>query len=200
MPFGETMAQQLGSNYYNSPYKFNGKELDGYDYAKKNYSSLVKGLGVNETFKIVTHSEGSAYGAGIARYLMEKGQKVEYLVHLSPDEGDEFTSPLGTGKTYELSYEGDFVTGNKAISDGLDVRAVVKPFKSKWDQFTSSHGSTRRAWVFGALRAMRTIERTIVNTPRDSLSAGLEGLEFYGDSYYQGNYLFTSFSINYSWP
>ena len=28
MPFGETMAQQLGSNYYNSPYKFNGKELD----------------------------------------------------------------------------------------------------------------------------------------------------------------------------
>jgi RHS repeat-associated protein len=28
LPFGETMAQQLGSNYYNTPYKFNGKELD----------------------------------------------------------------------------------------------------------------------------------------------------------------------------
>ena len=28
LPFGETMAQQLGNNYYNSPYKFNGKELD----------------------------------------------------------------------------------------------------------------------------------------------------------------------------
>jgi RHS repeat-associated protein len=28
LPFGETMVQQLGSNYYNSPYKFNGKELD----------------------------------------------------------------------------------------------------------------------------------------------------------------------------
>ena len=28
LPYGETMAQQLGSNYYNSPYKFNGKELD----------------------------------------------------------------------------------------------------------------------------------------------------------------------------
>lgn len=27
LPFGETMAEQLGSNY-NSPYKFNGKELD----------------------------------------------------------------------------------------------------------------------------------------------------------------------------
>lgn len=28
LPFGETMAQQLGNNYYNSPFKFNGKELD----------------------------------------------------------------------------------------------------------------------------------------------------------------------------
>ena len=28
LPFGETMAQQRGSNYFNSPYKFNGKELD----------------------------------------------------------------------------------------------------------------------------------------------------------------------------
>ncbi len=28
LPFGETMAEQLGSNYYNTPFKFNGKELD----------------------------------------------------------------------------------------------------------------------------------------------------------------------------
>lgn len=28
LPFGETMAEQKGSMYYNSPYKFNGKELD----------------------------------------------------------------------------------------------------------------------------------------------------------------------------
>ena len=28
LPFGETMAEQLGSNYFNTPYKFNGKELD----------------------------------------------------------------------------------------------------------------------------------------------------------------------------
>lgn len=189
-----------GSSYIGGDSSGGGREQNGYEYAKKNYSTLVKGLGVNETFKIVTHSEGSAYGAGVAKYLMEMGQKVEYLVHLSPDEGDEFTSPLGTGETYELSYQGDWVTGNKPISDGVDVRAIVKPFKSKWDQFTSSHGSTKSAWVFGALRAMRTIERTIVNTPRDSLSAGLEGLEFYGGSYIQSGYLFTSFSINYSWP
>ena len=28
LPFGETMAEQLGGEYYNTPYKFNGKELD----------------------------------------------------------------------------------------------------------------------------------------------------------------------------
>jgi RHS repeat-associated protein len=28
LPFGETMAEQLPSTYYNTPYKFNGKELD----------------------------------------------------------------------------------------------------------------------------------------------------------------------------
>lgn len=28
LPFGETMAEQLGPNYFSSPYKFNGKELD----------------------------------------------------------------------------------------------------------------------------------------------------------------------------
>jgi RHS repeat-associated protein len=28
LPFGETMAEQRGQQYYNSPYKFNGKELD----------------------------------------------------------------------------------------------------------------------------------------------------------------------------
>jgi RHS repeat-associated protein len=42
LPFGETMAQQLGSNYYNSPYKFNGKELDEetglYYYGARYYS------------------------------------------------------------------------------------------------------------------------------------------------------------------
>jgi RHS repeat-associated protein len=28
LPFGETMVEQLGNNYFNTPYKFNGKELD----------------------------------------------------------------------------------------------------------------------------------------------------------------------------
>ncbi|WP_243389507.1 RHS repeat-associated core domain-containing protein [Flavobacterium branchiophilum] len=39
------MAQQLGNNYYNSPYKFNGKELDDetgfYYYGARYYDPRV---------------------------------------------------------------------------------------------------------------------------------------------------------------
>ncbi len=45
LPFGETMAEQLGSNYYNTPYKFNGKELDDetglYYYGARYYDPRV---------------------------------------------------------------------------------------------------------------------------------------------------------------
>jgi len=38
---------------------------------------LIDGLAKDETFKLVTHSEGGAFGAGIAEYLIEQGHKVE---------------------------------------------------------------------------------------------------------------------------
>lgn len=46
------------------------REQDGYDYAEKNYSLLIEGLGVDETFKLVPQSKGGAYGAEIVRYLI----------------------------------------------------------------------------------------------------------------------------------
>lgn len=56
LPFGETMAQQLGSNYYNSPYKFNGKELDEetglYYYGARYYDPRTSmWLSVDEKFE-----------------------------------------------------------------------------------------------------------------------------------------------------
>jgi RHS repeat-associated protein len=45
LPFGETMAEQLGGGYYNTPYKFNGKELDAetglYYYGARYYDPRV---------------------------------------------------------------------------------------------------------------------------------------------------------------
>ena len=72
--------------------------------------------------------EGSAYGAGIARYLLEKKHEVETIVHLSADEGDEFDTPFGPD-TYQLGYSGDWVTGNKEINN-VSVFAILDRFKS----------------------------------------------------------------------
>lgn len=45
LPFGETMAEQLPSTYYSSPYKFNGKELDQetglYYYGASDYDPMA---------------------------------------------------------------------------------------------------------------------------------------------------------------
>ena len=40
----------------------------GYEYAKANINELTKNMSKDEPFYMVTHSEGAAYGAGIAQY------------------------------------------------------------------------------------------------------------------------------------
>jgi RHS repeat-associated protein len=147
-----------GTNYIDGSSSWGGdmsgsdREAAGYKYAKANYSSLVDGLGEDETFKLVTHSEGGAYGAGIARYLMERGQKVETILHLSTDEADEFNNPKST-TTYQLGYGGDWITGNKKVS-GANVFGVVDKFSSRSDKFQYAHGSTKNASVFKDVRAL----------------------------------------------
>jgi uncharacterized protein RhaS with RHS repeats len=46
LPFGETMAEQLPSTLYKSPYKFNGKELDAetglYYYGARYYDPMAR--------------------------------------------------------------------------------------------------------------------------------------------------------------
>jgi uncharacterized protein RhaS with RHS repeats len=142
-----------GSSWFGGDSSGGGREEDGYEYAKNNYSSLIEGLEEDETFKLVTHSEGGAFGAGIARYLIEKGHNVESILHLSPDEGDEFETPEEP-TTYQLSYGGDWVTGNKEISKGVDISGVVDKFSSKSDKALYSHGSTKGSGVFKEVKAL----------------------------------------------
>ncbi len=142
-----------GSSWFGGDSSGEQREQDGYEYAVKNYSSLIEGLSEDETFKLVTHSEGGAFGAGIARYLIEKGHKVETLLHLSTDEGDEFETPRAP-KTYQLSYKGDWVTGNKEIKKGVDVYGVVDRFARRSDQRQYAHGQTKTSEVFKYAKAL----------------------------------------------
>jgi hypothetical protein len=123
----------------------------GYAYAKANLGILTADMVAGETFKMVTHSEGAAYGAGLSQYLLDQGFKVETIVHLSADEGDEFSTPSAPN-TYQLGYAGDWVTGNKAIN-GVDKSGLVNSGLG----FMYVHGSTRNAGVFDEVSDLKTV-------------------------------------------
>lgn len=124
----------------------------GYKYAKSNIEKLISGLGDGEAFNMVTHSEGSAYGAGVAQYLIEQGYTVNIILHLSSDEGDEFTTPQEP-YTMQLSYQGDWITNNHPIKNADIVAEVCKGDK----KFDTVHGCTKNSSVFKAARDLMTV-------------------------------------------
>jgi hypothetical protein len=71
----------------------------GEAWAKKNYKRILAGLEKGEKIKLVGHSEGAAFAAGIANYFIEIAHLknaeyvIESILYLSPDEADEFYSP-----------------------------------------------------------------------------------------------------------
>ncbi|OXB11850.1 RHS repeat domain-containing protein, partial [Flavobacterium reichenbachii] len=139
--FGGDMS---GQDRYNS----------GYEYAKNNLAALTDGLKEGEEFNMVTHSEGAAYGAGIAAYLISAGYKVNTVVHLSADEGDEFTTP-SQPNTYQFAYDdgffGDFITGSLPIK-GTDKFGIGADYSL--DPMTV-HGSSRSSSVFKWIKSLQ---------------------------------------------
>jgi len=145
------------SNYIDGSSKWGGDmsgsdRFDaGYEWASKNIKSLTNDLKEGEAFNIVTHSEGAAYGSGIAKYLIENHYKVNMILHLSADEGDEFTTPKEPF-TIQLSYFGDWVTGNKIIQN-TDLSGEVNS-KLSW-KFV--HGTTKNASVFNQIEDLISV-------------------------------------------
>lgn len=142
------------SNYIDGSSKWGGdmSGQDRYDasyaYAKANINSLTSGMEDVETFKMVTHSESSAYGAGVAQYLLDNGYNVQTIVHLSPDEGDEFSTPKSP-MTYQLANDGDWVTGNKMISE-VDKFGLVNSGLGA----VYVHGQTKTIAIFNPFKQM----------------------------------------------
>ena len=146
------------SNYIDGSSKWGGDMSGqdrydaGYAYAKANINSLTSGMEDGETFKMVTHSEGSAYGAGVAQYLLDNGYNVQTVVHLSADEGDEFSTPKSP-MTYQLANDGDWVTGNKMIS-GVDKFGLVNSGLGMFQV----HGYTNSPDIFKQVTDLKTVQ------------------------------------------
>lgn len=107
---------------------------------------------------MVTHSEGAAYGAGVAQYLISQGYSVNTILHLSADEGDEFDTPKEP-YTIQLSYDRDWVTNNHIMKStdryGIIDRGNLKGFYV--------HGATKSRYIFKAAEDLLSvkIEQTI---------------------------------------
>jgi RHS repeat-associated protein len=75
----------------------------------------------DETIKVVSHSHGGAFGAGIIDYVQSKGATVEEVVNIAPH--GHFEAPAGTN-TVQVNVEGDPVSrssGNGNAEDGTDL-------------------------------------------------------------------------------
>lgn len=112
----------------------------GYEYAKANFKTITADMVEGETIKMVTHSQGGAYGAGIAKYLIEQGIAVETVVHLSPHQTQDFETPKEP-MTYQMGYEYDPVSlGSGELISGVDKMGTV----NRGDlNILQKHGSTR---------------------------------------------------------
>ncbi len=138
----------------------------GQKYAKNNFENIVSDLGEHESIHFVTHSEGSAFGAGMADYLISRGVPVDIIIHLSADEGDEFSTPLDP-LTIQFSYDHDFITKNHLIK-GTDIQIIKDRFKSPRDRLLYAHGSTNNKDVFSELKqSLKKIDMN--NLPKNKI-------------------------------
>jgi RHS repeat-associated protein len=129
-----------GSSLFGGDMSGGDRYSAGRRYAEENYEDLIRGLRKGETFKFVSHSEGAAYAAGMASYLMDKGQAVESMLYLSPDEADEFYSPIGTF-SMQAHYKNDRVSPSMRLG-GVDVFVDFNYMDGEEVESSYAHGSS----------------------------------------------------------
>lgn len=129
-----------GSSLFGGDMSGSDRFKAGIRYAEENYKELIKGLKKGETFKFVSHSEGGAFSAGMASYLMQRGQTVESMLYLSPDEADEFAAPIGSF-SMQVHYSKDIVAPSMRLK-GVDVFMEFSYTSGEETSPINSHGSS----------------------------------------------------------
>ena len=169
-----------GSSLLGGDQSGNDRKIKGYKFAMQNIAEITKGVG-NEKIYFISHSEGAAYAAGMAKALIEKGYKVGESVMLSADEGDEFivegnypcyqiTAGYVKEEDYLLSYVSpihpstikkpkrkfhvDPIVGDHRIQ-GVNRYGVYISFNTK---FETVHGSTIDVQIFDILKRLKQLK------------------------------------------
>lgn len=140
----------------------------GLRYAFDHYKELKKRLKGNETFKFVSHSEGCAFAAAMADFLISHGCNVETMLYLSPREGSDFISPHGTF-AIQAHYTNDPVCALKRIR-GVDVFIDLLKLDGKKASLRYAHGGTVKA------STLKKVQKVLKMLPQDPETQQIEGV------------------------
>lgn len=138
---------------------------EGCKYAKDNFDDFVYSLG-NDSVYLISHSEGGAFAAGIAKGLIEKGIKIKESIMLSTDEGDEFSIEenyicyqLTAGYLYEKNipnkkyFSVDPVVGDNKVKGVTKYGVYIEDAK-----FSTVHGATIDSQSFSYIDKLKKVK------------------------------------------
>ncbi len=116
------------------------RNLDGYNYAKENYSQLINGMNSKDVFHFVSHSMGGTFSEGMIRYLEEQGWTVNTVFHLNAWQPTELYGVKGPLRV-DATITNDWVQGlSLPISGNRDIpNADYKIRKKSTKEWKSIH-------------------------------------------------------------
>jgi RHS repeat-associated protein len=141
---------------------------EGYKNAQTLIEMLENGdveLTEGETIKIMGHSQGAAYAAGLATALLENPKYkhlVEFIVYLAPDQPNQFKHPNDV-PGYQFSTESDLVSSTGPI-------AWLR--NSKYSQIDGASWAEQRKYYNGSLGGHYT-DSWVSNVVQWALSYGI---------------------------
>lgn len=115
----------------------------GLRYGLDHFKALKNKSKGNESIKIISHSEGGAFAAGMADFLISHDCCVEKMLYLSPREGSDFISPH-CGFAIQVHYTNDPICSPKRIC-GVDVFIDLLKLDGKKAGLRYAHGGTVKA-------------------------------------------------------
>jgi len=102
-----------------------GKEA-GEALLKKIEAGEVK-MKAGETVKMVSHSQGGAYAAGMAEVLVNAGYKVEVSYNIAPKQPGDIENSDKVGRIVQYSSPSDFIAHQSNMPGADEIRNDVVP-------------------------------------------------------------------------
>jgi len=140
----------------------------GLRYAFDHYKVLKNKSKGNEPIKIISHSEGCAFAAGVADFLLAHNCSVEKMLYLSPREGNDFISSPGPF-AIQAHYSNDPVCFPKRIS-GVTVYINLLKLDGKKAGIRYAHGGTVKA------STLKKVQKVLEMLPHDPETNRIEGV------------------------